>query len=167
MFNLSYRHFAHILGYAHAEKGNFMQRLGLKKQGSKTLATNPSPDSGNPYPMASGGHHPGRWGSHDQTQSNPQPQQPNFGQQQQGYSGLDNPHDDATAVAAAVAASELAVQESGRLSEQRSVGQEQEEQAMVDLAIKVLFLFQQSKAACAVSSFCSNDSNVLAFFEQQ
>ena len=118
--------------------GKFKLGLGLKKQGSKTLSgaeLNPNP--GNSYPMASGGHHAGRLGSRDQTYPPAQPsQQANLSHPAQPSGSADYP-DEQAAVAAAVAASELAAQESGRLSERRSAGQQQEEQAMLELAIKV------------------------------
>ena len=118
--------------------GKFKLGLGLKKQGSKTLSgADPNPTLGNPYPMASGGHHAGRLGSHDQIRPPAQPsQQANLSHPAQPSGSADHP-DEQAAVAAAVAASELAAQESGRLSEDRSAGQQQEEQAMLELAIKV------------------------------
>ncbi|DBB05452.1 hypothetical protein WJX77_002293 [Trebouxia sp. C0004] len=113
--------------------GKFKLGLGLKKQGSKTLSgADTNPNTGNPYPMASGGHHAGRLGSRDQVHPPAQPSQ---------LASLSHPSESAdypveqAAVAVAVAASELAAQESGRLSEHRS-GQQQEEQAMLELAIK-------------------------------
>ncbi len=116
--------------------GKFKLGLGLKKQGSKTLS-GADPNPGNPYPMASGGHHAGRLGSRDQSHPPAQPsQQANLGHPVQPSGSADYP-DEQAAVAAAMAASELAAQESGRLSEHRSAGQQQEEQAMLDLAIKV------------------------------
>lgn len=122
-----------------AEKGmaKLKQRLSLKKQPSQNLA-----GQQNPYPMAAGGHHPGStkaslrqhppsaaWGSHS-TQATPSmsggaPYQP-----------LEGGND--AAVAAAMAASELSAPGSGQLSEHRSLGQQQEEEAMMELAIKVL-----------------------------
>lgn len=123
--------------WAPAEKGKLMQRLGLKKQGSKSLATslsNPTPNPDNPYPMASGGHHEGRLGSRDQMHSPIQLSQPSY----QAHPGSMDHSDEEAAVAAAVAASELAAQEPGRLSQHRSAGDEQEEQAMLEQAIKVL-----------------------------
>lgn len=123
---------------AAAEKGmgKFKLGLGLKKQGSKNLATaNSNPNSGNPYPMASGGHHAGRLGSNDQTYFPTQPNQQTAVNHpaQQTSAHLD----EQAAVAAAVAASELAAQESGQMSGHRSASHEQEEQAMLELAIKV------------------------------
>ncbi len=122
------------------EKG-FKQMLGLKKQGSKSLApanSNPNPKSNpaNPYPMASGGHHAGRLGSHDQQHTPAQSSQRSSSNDPAQPGSVDYP-DEQAAVAAAVAASELAAQESGRLSEHRSGGHEQQEQAMLELAIKV------------------------------
>ncbi|DBA80930.1 TPA: hypothetical protein ACH3X2_007151 [Trebouxia sp. C0005] len=117
--------------------GKFKLGLGLKKQGSKTLSSaDPNPNPGNPYPMASGGHHAGRLGSRDQNHPPAQlSQQANLSHPAQP-SGSADYQDEQAAVAAAVSASELAAQESGRLSEHRSAGQQQEEQAMLDLAIK-------------------------------
>jgi hypothetical protein len=114
--------------------GKFKLGLGLKKQGSKTLSgADPNPNPGNPYPMASGGHHAGRLGSRDQTYPPAQPsRQANLSHPAQPSGSADYPDEQA-----AVAASELAAQESGRLSERRSAGQQQEEQAMLELAIKV------------------------------
>ena len=107
-----------------AEKGmsKLKQRLGLKKQGSKTLtATESSPSPSNLYPMAAGGHHPGN--PHVQATPDPgqrssphDPPYPGSGDLQQGHLGM-------------------AGQGSGR---QRSAGNEEaEEQAMIELAIKV------------------------------
>ena len=45
--------------------------------------------------------------------------------------------DDQSAMAAAVAASEMVAQDSGRLAEHTSAGNQEEEQAMLELAIKV------------------------------
>lgn len=118
--------------------GKFNLGLGLKKQGSKTLSgADPNPTPGNPYPMASGGHHAGRLGSRDQTHPPAQPSQQASSNHPAQPSGSADYPDEQAAVAAAMAASELAAQEPGRPSEHRSAGQQQEEQAMLDLAIKV------------------------------
>ena len=140
-------HVSSFLLWQLAEKGmgKLKQRLGLKKQGSKGVAnapSGPSPNPGNPYPMAAGGHHPGKFTSQGHvpdSQSHPaQPSQQSYlgDPAHQGSAGL---QDDQSEMAAALAASEMAAQESGRLSEHRSAGQqEEEEQAMMELAIKVL-----------------------------
>lgn len=100
-----------------AEKGmaKLKQRFSLKKQPSQNLA---EPGS-TPYPMAAGGHHPG----------NPRAIS-------QGHDQSTALHDEPTAVAAAMAVSEVSAQASGRLSEHRSSDQQQEE-AMLERAIKV------------------------------
>ena len=127
------------------------QRFSLKKEPSQSLTghqlgVNPNP--ANPYPMAAGGHHPGNpraapqgmqqqppsagWG-YQSAQTNPQPAM--WSQHHpHGAVGFDNDH---AAVAAAVAASDMSAQESGRLSEHRSMQQHEEEEAMMELAIKV------------------------------
>lgn len=118
-----------------AEKGmsRLKQRLGLKKQGSRTLPTaSSSPNPSNLYPMAAGGHHPGnprvpgQSPTSDPTAAHPGQRSslddaahPGSGDLLEGYPAM-------------------AAQESGRLSVQGSAGQEEaQEQAMMELAIKV------------------------------
>ena len=109
-----------------AEKGmaKLKQRFSLKKQPSQNLAE----PANTPYPMAAGGHHAGN------------PRATAQGQNQSAAL-----RDEATAVAAAMAASELSAQEPGRLSEHRSLDQ-QEEEAMLERAIKVRHVVCHSMA---------------------
>ena len=119
--------------FAEKSMSKLKQRLGLKKQGSKTLtATDSSPSPSNLYPMAAGGHHPGnphiqgQPPNHDPAAAHPGqrslphgPAYPGSGDLQEGHLGM-------------------AGQGSGRLLMQGSSGtQEAEEQAMMELAIKV------------------------------
>ena len=142
-----------------AEKGigKLKQRLGLKKQGSKGVTNAPSspiPTPGNPYPMAAGGHHPGKFSSqghmpHSQPSSAQHSQRSHLDDPtHQGSAGL---QDDQSGTAAAVAASEMAAQDPGRLSERRSAGQqEEEEQAMMELAIKVRLICSVTTASMSM-----------------
>ncbi len=135
--------------------GKFKLGLGLKKQGSKTLSgADPTPSPGNPYPMAPGGHHAGRLGSRDQTHPPAQPSQQASSSHPAQPSGSADYPDEQAAVAAAMAASELAAEESGRLSEHRSAGQQQEEQAMLEIAIKVGTSCKPMPSSIARCSYC-------------
>lgn len=118
-----------------AEKGmsKLKQRFGLKKQGSKSLASaDSSPSPSNLYPMAAGGHHPGNPHVQGQTPT-PDPTAAHPGQR----SSL---HDPAYSESADLQEGHLALagQDSGRLLVQGSAGNEEaEEQAMMELALKV------------------------------
>lgn len=118
-----------------AEKGmsKLKQRFSLKKQGSKTLATaDSSSNPSNLYPMAAGGHHPGN--PHVQGQApTPDPTAahpgPGSSLHDPAYSGSADTQEGHSAMAA---------QGSGRLLVQGSAGNEEaEEQAMLELALKV------------------------------
>lgn len=118
------------------------QRFGLKKQGSKSLASADSTPS-NLYPMAAGGHHRGNPHVQGQTPT-PDPTAAHPGQrsspQDPAYSGSADMQEGHAA---------LAAQDSGRLLVQGSAGNEEaEEQAMMELALKVGLCIRCVQSLC-------------------
>ena len=100
------------------------QRLGLKKQGSKTLTNaDSSPNPSNLYPMAAGGHHPGNPRMQGQSPSS-DPTTAHSGQ-------APSPHDPAYSGSGDLQEDHLAM--AGHRS---AANEEAEEQAMMELAIK-------------------------------
>lgn len=90
--------------------------------------------------MAAGGHHPGKLSQNGQMPDSyfaPAQLSQRSSQHDPPCSGSAGPQDDQSVMAAAVAASELAAQESGRLSQHRYAGGEEQEKAMMELAITV------------------------------